>query len=348
MFDIKIESEVIEATKRGFNGMIEENVDKLLNLGWDEKEVEVFLMELNDCCIRTDLCGIHQRKLSILISESRVIGSDLFNKMFMTNMVNRGDEKLKVLHTYYDLRLPKSPNLNNRENAYYGLVNKAVANSTIFDKKKVKVNIEPTSLQYFTHTILRRELNNNIISGYHGGKRGLKEMFVDGWSLCATNIKDIIRKSRYHQIGDIIEFEDGKLYNPKYNLKLLSNNSNFERIYNAGLELFLDEIVLEYAKELNAAGVGTITNLETYNYGKGKIFHRKYDVNTFDIWGSDYYNLDEQNGEVGAKGKKVNLAKMTTHRYRKYLKKYYKNIYYKEMKKIVKKVLKTYQQSITE
>lgn len=164
----------------------------------------------------------------------------------------------------------------------FELINGAVLNSKVFED----LGSEPTDLQNFIHYTLRMELNSIGIAQYSGGEDGLRKMFADGWTIAGgSDFDEILRSSRYHAIGDVMTLSNGKDYNPKFNIKVLSKDKTFERIYNTELGMFLDEIYLEFPEDFNNNGIGISSNIETYNYGYPNN-HGPVDVRPYNAFGT--------------------------------------------------------------
>lgn len=292
---------------------ISDNVYELAYLGWSKEEIEAYLGTLISGDIGDGSYASYLKSVRNKNKESQTVGSDVFNSMLDAGG-SSSDKKLEIVKTYYDLGLPQSKHLSDPSNQYYDLINGIVQTSSVFG------NIEdtPSDMQYFVHTTLRKSLNDNVIGGYPTGQDGLETMFLDGWIIPgAPDPAQILHYSRYHQLGDEFTLSDGRVYNPKYNIKVVSENKKFERIYNTELGMFLDEIVTDrnYKKDLTKAGVGVVTNAETYNYGYPDE-HTKYDVNPYNEWGTDYRDDYEKDDDDL---KKSNLEENYNNGYKDYI-----------------------------
>lgn len=245
-------------------------------------------------------------------ADAKTIGSDLFVAMFDAEPLNENSatRKLKILKSYYECGYKMAEGLKESD-PFYKSVNDAVIASKVFKE----IGPAPTEFQYFISTTLNQLLNNSIISAEsYKGKEGLSAMFNEGWQISGYDKKDedfgeTLRTSRYHAIGNPITLPNGAIYDPRYNIKILSPDKKFERIYNTELGLFLDEIYTTYPDVKNQAGGST--NIATYNYGyKNKTGadyeHVDVDVNTYNAWGNDYTNkgIELSGDDVASYGSK--------------------------------------------
>ncbi len=307
---------------------IVEYIDELTKLGWNVDEIDVFLNSFGD-----------EKEAGFMFEQSKVFGSELFNKMLEVNLQNTAEHKIDLIKNYFDLNFSKSIDLTNQHNELYDIINNIIINSNIF----LNLGEVPTKLQYFVHRTLRKALNDNVISQYNDG---IEKMFADGWFIEKSFVITILSFSRYHQIGHAITLNDCNIYDPKFNIKILSKDKKFERIYNMKLKMFLDEIVTKYDGDLTQAGVGVVTNAETYNYGYSvKLGHRLYDINPYNKWGTDYYQYEDDGTKENQLGRKIRLKDMKNCKYKTYLKKYFPDVDYTELKQSVKELLKVYKKS---
>lgn len=253
---------------------------------------------------------------------------NILRKIFKSKRIN-ALQKLEHLFDSYNRGQFEVPNYNDEYDNYCLNINKLVRDSEIFKT----IDKEPTPLQYFVHTTLRFMLNDKVIEkyskrNYECGKDELVAMFNDGWKIngIRLGVDEVLRASRYHAIGNKVGLNDGKIYNPKYNVKLNSSNKIFERIYNVELQLFLDQIRVKYKKDF--LKIGNSTNIETYNYG-GLSGHGKLDVMTYNAWGNDYYDGLEDSGVIMNTDKTViaTLVGLNSKQYCNYLNNHYDTNY---------------------
>ncbi|MFV0556689.1 MAG: hypothetical protein ACK5LM_06285 [Lactovum sp.] len=263
----------------------------LIRIGWSNEAIAIFLFEINKNFQECSDYKEAKDSIEEVNNELHIIGSYLFTEMLESD-TGKAIEKIKLIQMSLDLEDGINKNLR-EESKFFDLINSIVVQAVEDGDLYQDLNSRPGVMDYFVLTTLNQLLNNLILDNYKVATSYehsiLDIMFENDWQLCNHSSQNgLLNSSRYHAIGEPIPINEKKFYDPAYNVKILSANRKFERIYNMDLGLFLDEIYRKYPYVKAKAGYST--NLATYNYGfyLDQNCHALVDVEPYNVWGNDY------------------------------------------------------------
>lgn len=234
------------------------------------------------------------KELTLLFSNTKVIGSSVYTEMF-ANSHMKESEKLELMRNHMlDSSYYFSPDMDykNSENQNFF----EIVNMTVYDSKILE-DYDPGNPMFdWIHFDLRFELNRSgAFAPYHGmsDDNAFELMIKNNWSYAGVDANDTVMASRYHSMlpsgySSHEEFISEMGYDLRYNVKILSSDRRFERIYNTKLRKFVDVDPYMYTSvsdKQNDKYKATAVNMPTYNYGYEEYMekgHAKLDVSPFD------------------------------------------------------------------
>lgn len=233
-------------------------------------------------------------QLHKLFETYKEIGSPLFTMLFEASK-QKPVKKLELVYDHYTTYKKWSSKLT-PESSFFDMMNASINSSNLFASSPNQGSKEANIVEFY-HYDMRHYLNEQgafaPYEDYPNDQKRLQAMRADGWRLVneGTQPEIIIQNSRYHAMlpegyRDVNEFKLKHGYDPTKNVKLLSKDKKFERIYNVELGRFVDvepytvtpHNVSNY--EQQDPFRNTANNMPTYNYGYPEN-HKKSDVEPF-------------------------------------------------------------------
>lgn len=230
--------------------------------------------------------------LNNIFSETKIIGSSVYTDLFKSCKLN-SKAKLDLMYKHnVELKYKFSETIDiNSE--FFSLVNNNVINSKILEGKS------GGKLFDWLHFDLRYQLNQyGAFNRYEGmsDEETLNAMRENGWGVLSGEFEEesTIIKSRYHAMlppgyNNFEQFIEINGYDPRFNIKIMSPDGKFERVYNVKEHLFVDKAPYMYDKSCVSNSqqfINTAVNMPTYNYGYpektgDKNYHNQVDVKPF-------------------------------------------------------------------